>query len=353
MTRVLCLFDHQGMRRGQGPVHRKDGDDGIGPYRVDHLIEMGFDLIPLPPSHGTLHRKISTVAEHRSGIPLDLAVRAIPRGRGVDVILAMLEPMAAAPALARRAGVWPYRRTPIHTVSCWWGEDLAHGNADVRARVVRTAREMNRIYVFSQNQVALFADAGIDPDKVVAVPFGTDLDVFPDTRPKQKQFDVIAVGLDRGRDFDSLVLAAHFIPDIRIDLFTRPEMISVPLPQNVTIHGLVDGATHRANLADSSLAVIPTHNFAYPTGQSVLLEAFASRTPAAITSTDAIQEYVDHGRTGFLLPLHEPEGIAAAIEDALGDDDRLASVGAAGRIEVERRFNNRHMWAHIARHLPQ
>jgi glycosyltransferase involved in cell wall biosynthesis len=53
--------------------------------------------------------------------------------------------------------------------------------------------------------------------------------------------------------------------------------------------------------------------------------------------------YVDHGRTGLLVPPDDPAAMADAIGALLSDPERAAEMGEAGRKEVEARFTSAHM----------
>ena len=47
---------------------------------------------------------------------------------------------------------------------------------------------------------------------------------------------------------------------------------------------------------------------------TVLIEAMALNVPVISTDVTGIPELVEHERTGLLVPQHDPDAIAAAIE---------------------------------------
>ncbi len=59
-----------------------------------------------------------------------------------------------------------------------------------------------------------------------------------------------------------------------------------------------------------------------------VLEAMQARLPVVATSVSSLPELVEHGRTGLLVPPDDDLALAAAIEAALADGERL---GAGGR----------------------
>ncbi|KJL31155.1 glycosyltransferase family 4 protein [Microbacterium azadirachtae] len=344
--RVLGLFDHAGMGRDQ---RRERGAERIaGPYRVDLLAAHGIDLVTVPPARAALHLKLRDVAEHRSGVAQDLALRGARHAFRADAVLCLLEDKAVLPAALRRRRIPPYARPPIVAVSCWWAEEILHGSDEQRRRIARTARALDAIVVFSQNQAEAFARIGV-ADKVVPVPFGVDEAWYTPAEPVRPRLQVAAMGIDRGRDYLTLVDAARLTPEIRYDLFTQPERFAeIPLPPNVAVHAPVPMPAHRDNLRAADLVIVPTYDLAYPTGQSVLLEAMACGRCTAVTRTAAMAEYLDDGRSNLALPLHDPEGVARVVRRAIGDPGLRHRVGDAARAEVETRLTFDRTWARVA-----
>ncbi|WP_181137602.1 glycosyltransferase [Rathayibacter sp. AY1D1] len=119
------------------------------------------------------------------------------------------------------------------------------------------------------------------------------------------------------------------------------------LPANVVLHDPVPVDRHRDNLRDAELVVVTSHDLAYPTGQSVLLEASGCGTCTAVTASAAMTGYIRDGETSFALPLHDPAGIAAVLEAVLSDDGKRAEVARAGRERVLAGLNARRMWAGV------
>ncbi|KQQ05649.1 MULTISPECIES: glycosyltransferase family protein [unclassified Rathayibacter] len=292
--------------------------------------------------------KVRDVLEHRTGLSLDTQIRSLRAVASADAVLCVLEPEAEFPALLRRAGIPPYARTPLVVLSCWWAEELESGSSERRRRVLRAAGSVDRIIVLSENQRGIFARHGVGEEKVVSVGFGVDADYYTPASERPKRFEVLAVGVDRGRDFASLVAAAAVLPHRRFDVFTTPGRLGgLAVPANVMVHEPVAVGEHRDNLRDAELVVVPTHDLAYPTGQSVLLEAAGCGTAAAVTRSAAMAGYVHDGVSAFTMPMHDPEGMAAVIEEALGDDVRRASVARAGRARVLAEANAVRMWADV------
>jgi len=70
----------------------------------------------------------------------------------------------------------------------------------------------------------------------------------------------------------------------------------------------------------------------------VLAEAMACGLPVVATRVTAIPEVVEEGRTGLLVPVDDVPALAEALQTLLGDPERAAAMGKAGRARVEQRF---------------
>jgi glycosyltransferase involved in cell wall biosynthesis len=89
-------------------------------------------------------------------------------------------------------------------------------------------------------------------------------------------------------------------------------------------------------LAAFDLSVLPSWD--EPFGMAAA-ESMAMRTPTLVSSVGGVGEYVDDGRSGRVLPPHEPGAWAAAAIELLRDPGRLAAMGDAAR-ECVRGFND-------------
>ena len=74
---------------------------------------------------------------------------------------------------------------------------------------------------------------------------------------------------------------------------------------------------------------------------TVLTEAMALGVPVVATDVTGIPELVEDGRTGLLVPQHDPPRLADAIERLLADRPLATALAAAARERVEREFDLR------------
>lgn len=350
MKKIVGLFDHDGLSRRQDLLPQDSARRISGPYKVDLLMDLGYDLVTVPIARTRLHQKLRDVAEHRTGIPLDLALRAIPHAMRADGVLAMLESRAITPSWFKRHHLPPYARPTLGALSCWWAEELKDGPKR-RREIAKVAAGLDRLSVLSENQVELFVDAGVSPDAIVPVPYGVDETYFHPGLTTNERFEVYSAGYDRGRDYETMMRAAAMLPGVRFDVFTHAGWNLASVPANVTMHPPCSLEEHRHHVANARLVVVPTKDLAYPTGQSVLLESFSSGRPTIVTETRAMSYYVTPGVTAEVVPVGDACALADTIADVLGDERHARDLGRNGRQSVLAGFTYRHMWQSIGASL--
>jgi glycosyltransferase involved in cell wall biosynthesis len=163
---------------------------------------------------------------------------------------------------------------------------------------------------------------GISPDERVIVSVGRLSHV--------KGHDVLIEAvrkLDRSRDKVRVLIAGDgeerqaLVAQIaRAGLEGRVELIGQT--------GAVDSLLHAADLF-----VFPSRFEGTP---FAMLEAMSIGLPVIATRFGGSDEVVEDGLSGFLVPLDDPEALAATIERALADTDATAAIGARGRTVVSR-----------------
>jgi N-acetyl-alpha-D-glucosaminyl L-malate synthase BshA len=89
-------------------------------------------------------------------------------------------------------------------------------------------------------------------------------------------------------------------------------------------------------LAGADLFLLPSANESFGLAA---LEALACAVPVIATAVGGLPEVVDHGATGFLLPVGDVEGMAAAAIELLTDEARHAAFSREARRQAVERFD--------------
>ena len=100
--------------------------------------------------------------------------------------------------------------------------------------------------------------------------------------------------------------------------------------------GRVPDGTLHAWYETADLFVHPT---LYEGSSLVTLEAMAHRRAVVATTAGGLPDKVHPGVSGWLVPPGDASALAAAVSGALGQRERLAAMGLAGRAIVEREFS--------------
>jgi glycosyltransferase involved in cell wall biosynthesis len=184
---------------------------------------------------------------------------------------------------------------------------------------------------------------------------GLDLDRFPYRSPANRPRRIVGVGrLIEKKGFEDLVAACavlvargcDFTCEIVGDgplqnalqtqigqqgLEQRVRLLG-PQPQGEVICQVQSAAVFAAPCvvgADGNRDGLPT----------VLLEAMALGTPCVSTAVTGIPEVLHHNRTGLMVPRHDPQQLALALEHLLVDSAVRVRLAEAARAHIEANFD--------------
>ena len=250
-----------------------------------------------------------------------------------------------------------------------WAEKTAFEAAD---RVIAVSEGMRRDI--------LAAYPALDPERVTVIYNGIDIDRWQplddDDRARALGIDpdrpaVIFVGrITRQKGLPYLLRAARMLPkevqvilcagapdtpEIMAEVSSGVEQLQAERDGIVWIDRLLSQEELRVALTASTVFVCPS---IYEPLGIVNLEAMACGLPVVGTATGGIPEVIVDGVTGRLVPIEQatdgtgtptdPDAfvadLAAALTDVVGDPERAALMGSAGRLRAETAFS----WASIA-----
>lgn len=166
--------------------------------------------------------------------------------------------------------------------------------------------------VLSREEQASFPERwGVDPGRVHFTPFCVTLP-RGHLDPGLSDGRSVFAGGDPLRDYDVLVSAARGL-DAVVTIASRRFTVDGS-PTNVRVGPLEPEDYVRAFRAASVVVVPLKAGTQRSAGQQTYLNAMALGKPVVVTDATGVRDYVEHGRTGVIVPPDAPE----AMRDALG-----------------------------------
>jgi len=169
-------------------------------------------------------------------------------------------------------------------------------------------------------------------DKLVYVPFHTDPAFLDRDRVPEEAF-VLSAGRTF-RDYGTLLdsFADSTVP-LKI-VAGRSSIRQAAIPSHVTIEYDLPLTELIGLIARSMVVVLPLQDRQISVGQSVLLEAMAMAKPVIVTRVNGTIDYIEHLKTGILVPPQDPRAIRAAVEMLVADPTLRRRLGEAARARV-------------------
>jgi glycosyltransferase involved in cell wall biosynthesis len=148
--------------------------------------------------------------------------------------------------------------------------------------------------------------------------------------------------------------------DMRLEVYGRPydqryyrDLVALAAGKNVEFFTEASDADIARAYTQALVAVLPSvHDDMYgnhiPQPELlglVLLEAMACGTAVIGSNITSIPEYVQDGKTGYLVPPNDSAALRAALRRVLDDPDHASELGRAGCELVQREFT----WDSVAR----
>lgn len=324
--------------RGEIPDHT--------PYGLHHIGDDGDVVTFRHPAHGAIAYASRKVRNRLDGYEAVTAVTGAAQRRGADAVLCMDE-RTGVPAL------FTSPRRPVVTGIGWLERPDLLGRAE-RLATTRALRRAAGLFSQSPGVVPILREHwDVEPDRVHGVTLGIDPEFYP-AQPWDERdpggVTITSVGDDRNRDHDTLVAAVEQVRAGGVPAWLElATTIPVTLaPDAGVVHARRMNAAMRGLYRRSTIVAIALRANPVGAGLTVALEGLASGRPVVATDNPGMDHYVDHGRTGLLVPPDDPTAMATAIAELLSDPERAAEMGAAGRKDVETRFTSAHMARELA-----
>lgn len=286
---------------------------------------------------------------------VSIARRVARRARDHDVIHANTQKSfvigCMAGILAGRPVIWDLNDmlTPAH-----------FSRTNIRVGVFFANRVAARVIANSRASAEALIAQGGRRDKVRVVHNGISADAFDAVTEAEVSAvrrelglnDAPAVGVFgrlapwKGQDVALEAIAA--VPDVHLLLVGDALFGEHAYADTLRSHASRLGMTGRvhflgfrsdiARLMRVMRIVLHTSTAPEPFGR-VIVEGMLAERPVIATSGGGVEEIVDDGVTGLLVPPGQPAALAAAVRTLLADPLRAQQIAAAGRAVAETRFS--------------
>jgi glycosyltransferase involved in cell wall biosynthesis len=193
--------------------------------------------------------------------------------------------------------------------------------------------------LIKNNQALLVDGAGVDVDHFIPLP-----------EPGGTPVVVLAARLLWDKGVGDLVDAARILKNrvpVRVALVGEPDpgnpsTISEDIIHSWVEEGVVEWWGWQEDMCSvyerCHIVVLPSYYEGVP---RALLEAAACARPIVATDIPGCRDLVHEGVNGFLVPTHNPEALASALEKLIRDRSLRQRMGAAGRELTVNQFSHK------------
>jgi glycosyltransferase involved in cell wall biosynthesis len=206
-----------------------------------------------------------------------------------------------------------------------------------RRRAEAEIQRADRMILLSDFSKCTFVEQGVPAEKIQVVNLGVDTQAFrPPSVRNEGPFRVLFVGV-----FSQRKGLSYLIEGFRKAGIPGAELMLVgqtvggdPWPDDPNIRRVpwARGAALAAAYQRASAFVLPSlvEGFA-----RVVLEAMACGLPAIVTPNTGAGDVIEEGTNGFLVPIRDPEAIAARLRYLYEQPGETEAMGQAARQAAE------------------
>jgi glycosyltransferase involved in cell wall biosynthesis len=210
----------------------------------------------------------------------------------------------------------------------------------------------------SAHEMELMKETGYRARNVKIIPNGIDFSAFepiPDGSLFREKYDIsgrmilYAGRLASNKGLSHLIEAMPQVFSdhdyVTLALVGEDEGEGPRLKQRAKELGILDRIKFTGHIRDDNIFrsaysacdvfVLPSE---YEAFGIVLLEAMACEKPCVATDVGGVPEVLVNGKTGILVEYGNPDALANAIIELLGDDEKSKTMGRAGRERVKNNF---------------
>lgn len=319
--------------------------EGLRPsHRVGYIPDLralGFDarVVPCPPHLQAFFLRHTILWILFSNLRVALG----PRPRAV---IALQEHNAPLLLLLRRLRLFP---APIVQITVALVDQPR--NPHLRRRGYRfLLAGADAVVAFASEQLPLLmSQFGIEARRLHAVRLGIDPSFYPEPGPadQRRPNTVLSLGINRGRDYLTIVRALLQLPSVEATLITdgrhiqELEQAHPDRPARIALrHSGVDPRELVRLYSKAAVGIVATRDVRFSIGQTVLLEMMASGCAVVATDSIPLRDYVEDGVTAVLVPAGDAAALREAVSGLLVDRSGAEALGSAASVRVRERYSS-------------
>jgi len=212
-----------------------------------------------------------------------------------------------------------------------------------RERLLKEFRLLTCIITFSRVEMKILTEE-FSLKNVSFIPLGVDTDYF---RPGTQELtiDVLGVGGDKNRDFETLILVALQLPEIRFRLLTNErhakKLNAMGMPDNVDMLLNVSLAEVAKDMSQCKIVLLPVMENTYSGATTCLLQAMASGRPVVTNPVGPTRRGYGlvHDENVIFVPTGDVEITASQIKRLIQEEDTRRDIGLSARKLVEEQLS--------------
>ena len=196
--------------------------------------------------------------------------------------------------------------------------------------------QADAITVPSRFAARSFIECGVAASKVHVIPYGVDLDHFSRRAPRDSSFRILFVGqlgVRKGIGYLLKAFRRASIPGAQLVLAGSSSSETKALLQgdnlkDVEFPGILTREGVALEMSRASVLVLPSIEEGLAMVQA---EALACGCPVIATANSGAVDLFEHGKEGFIVPIRDPDSIAAALVKLHQDKSLLDHMSHAAR----------------------
>jgi glycosyltransferase involved in cell wall biosynthesis len=243
--------------------------------------------------------------------------------------------------------LWPFGRRPLLLLDVeWYSEHSSTFNRMVNRWLHHhMAKGATRVQVFCRVEAANYSRKfDVPKERFVWIPLCTSPveETRPAHSPKPNGAPLAFTGGRHHRDYKTLFQAIEGLPLKLHVAAPREHTKSLSVPSNVRTLGELLPSDYSSEVANCQFVILSLEpNLSRCPGVITYVAGMANGKCVVVNEPAGAPDYIEHGRTGFIVPPSDPQALRAQLEALLSDPELAQTAGANARAAAAERFSPR------------